>query len=186
MGKKTVGILVGSLRQGSYCKRVALHLVGLLSGQYDVTLPDIGRLTFYNEDLDAEGLTPQPWLDFRREIRALDGVVFVTPEYNRSLTPVLKNAMDIASRPYGQNAWAGKPGAVVSVTPGRLGGFGANQALRQTAAFLNIAVMSQPEVYIADAAALTNEDGVTDEGLGRLLRDFAGAYGKWVEQITRP
>ena len=184
MEKKTIGIVVGSLRRGSYCKKIASQLANSLEEQFDIKFLDIGNLTMYCEDLDAEGVTPQAWLDFRREVKALGGVLFVTPEYNRSIPPVLKNALDIASRPYGKNNWSGKPGAVVSVTPGSLGGYGANQILRQSAVFLNIYMMQQPEAYISNVANLTDETGVKDENLKEFLKNIAGAFAEWVNKLT--
>ncbi len=183
MSKKIIGIVVGSLRRGSFSKKVADYLGGLLSEQFDVKFLNIGTLPMFCEDLDADGETPQSWTDFRQEVKAADGVLFVTPEYNRSFPPVLKNALDIASRPYGANVWDGKPGAIVSVSPGSLGGFGANNALRQVTTFLNIRMMAQPEAYIGNAAAQTNEQGVADEKLKGFLQVIANAYTAWVNQF---
>jgi len=184
MEKRTIGVLVGSLRAGSFCKIIASHLAGLLTEQFDVKFLDISDLSMYNQDLDAENVTPQAWLDFRQEVKALDAVLFVTPEYNRSLPPVLINALDIASRPYGKNAWDGKPGAVVSVSPGAMGGYGANHILRQSAAFLNIYMMQQPEAYIGNVAASTDETGVRDESLKKFLQSIAGAFTDWINKFT--
>jgi len=184
MGKKTIGILLGSLRRDSFCKKIALHLSGLLAEQFEVKFLDPGNLTLYNQDLDTKDATPQAWLDFRKEVRALDGVLFVTPEYNRSMPPVLKNALDIASRPYTSNSWSGKPAAVVSVSPGKQGGFGANQHLRQSAACLNILMMAQPEAYIGNVVTLTDANGVSDEGTKKFLQTFATAFAAWVNRLT--
>jgi len=184
MEKKKIGIFVGSLRKDSFSKRIALHLSGLLADQFDVKFPDFGNLTMYNQDLDTENATPQAWHDFREEVKALDGVLFVTPEYNRSYPAVLKNALDIASRPYGKNAWNNKPGAIVSVSPGNLGGFGANHHLRQATAFLNIYMMGQPEAYIGNVAALTDSTSVTDENLKKFLQTFANAFSEWVNKFA--
>ena len=183
MGKKVIGILVGSLRRESFSKKIALHLAGLLKAQFDVKFLDIGNLAMYNQDLDDDNATPKAWQDFRQEVKALDGVLFVTPEYNRSFPPVLKNALDIASRPYGKNAWAGKPGAAVSVSPGKLGGFGANHHLRQAVAFLDIFMMGQPEAYIGEVIPMLNETGVADENLKKFLQLFADSFVKWVNRI---
>ena len=183
MKKRTIGIFVGSLRKDSFSKRIALHLSELLSEQFDVKFPDMSALVMYNQDLDTEEATPQAWSDFRREVKSLDGVLFVTPEYNRSIPPVLKNALDIASRPYGKNSWHDKPGAIVSVSSGQLGGFGANHHLRQTTAFLNIYMMGQPEAYIGNVASATDSTGVTDEGLKKFLLAFATAFTEWVNRF---
>ena len=183
MGKKVIGILVGSLRRESFSKKIALHLAGLLKAHFDVKFLDIGNLAMYNQDLDDDNATPKAWQDFRQEVKALDGVLFVPPEYNRSFPPVLKNALDIASRPYGKNAWAGKPGAAVSVSPGKLGGFGANHHLRQAVAFLDIFMMGQPEAYIGEVIPMLNETGVADENLKKFLQLFADSFVKWVNRI---
>ncbi|MDR3052195.1 MAG: NAD(P)H-dependent oxidoreductase [Oscillospiraceae bacterium] len=182
MQQKTIGILVGSLRQGSFSKQIAGHLAGLLSAAFDICPLDISQLVLYNQDLDSA--PPPAWQDFRAQVRALDGVLFVTPEYNRSIPPVLKNAMDIASRPYGVNAWSGKPGGVISVSPGALGGFGANHHLRQVAACLNIFLMQQPEAYIGNIAkAFDAGDRLVDEGIRGFLQKFASAYTDWVNRF---
>jgi len=183
MEKKIIGILVGSLRKNSFSETIARHLSGLLADQFDVKLLDISNLTMYNQDLDMEEATPQAWIDFRREVKAVDAVLFVTPEYNRSIPAVLKNALDIASRPYGQNSWNDKPGAVVSFSPGNLGGFGANHHLRQIATCLNIHLMGQPEAYIGNVAAITDSTGVTDEGAKKFLLTFANAFAEWINKF---
>jgi chromate reductase len=111
----------------------------------------------------------------------LHGFLFVTPEYKRSITAALKNALDIASRPFGQNVWNGKPGAIISVTPGKLGAFGANHHLRQPMVFLNILLLQQPEVYLGNVAKLFNERGeVIDQDTKDFLQTFAGAFARWV------
>ena len=184
MAKKVIGILSGSLRRGSFGKRIALHVSGLLKEHFDVKFLDIGSLVMYNQDLDDDNATPQAWQDFRREVKALDGVLFVTPEYNRSIPPVLKNALDIASRPYGKNNWGGKPGAVISHSPGKLGGFGANHHLRQIAACLDIHLLGQPEAYIGEEIPLLNETGVADENLKKFFQVFADAFVKWVNRLS--
>jgi len=184
MRQKTIGILAGSLRRDSYSKKVAHSLAGLLAERFEVKILEIGNLPLYNQDLDDNGQPPQSWLDLRRDVRGLDGVLFVTPEYNRSLPAALKNALDIASRPYVQNAWSGKPGAVISVTPGKIGGFGAAQHLRQAAACVNIRMMAQPEAYIGEVAVLTDETGVKDERTIKFLQSFGDAFAAWVDCLT--
>ena len=177
--KKSVGILVGSLRRDSFCKKVALHLSELLKESFNPSFLDIGSLAMYNQDLDNENDAPAEWKSFRRSVKELDAVLFVTPEYNRSIPPVLKNALDIASRPMSENAWSGKPGAVISVAVGKTGGFGANQHLRQTASCLNIYMMQQPEAYIGGAADLVDGHGVSDKSTQIFLEKFAAAFIGW-------
>ena len=181
MSNASIGIMVGSLRRESFSRKAALHLAGLLEGRFEVTFFDVAPLEMYNQDL--EGDPPRSWLRFREQVKAADAVLFVTPEYNRSLPPVLKNALDIASRPYGANAWSGKPGAVVSVSSGGIGGFGANHHLRQVATVLNIHMMQQPEAYLGGIAGLVDENGVSDESAREFLRKFTDAFAAWIGRL---
>jgi len=181
--KKSIGILVGSLRRDSFSKKVAQYLAGLLEEEFDVSFLDISSLTMYNQDVDNENDTPQEWLRFRDEVKAKDAVLFVTPEYNRSMPAVLKNAIDIASRPYTSNVWSGKPGAVVSVSPGAIGGFGASSHLRQSATCVNIYMMQQPEAYIGNVSSVVDTDGVSDKQTQDFLRKFADTFADWVHKF---
>jgi len=181
MNKITVGIFVGSLRRDSFSKKVAKYLRDLLAEQFDVSFVEISSLTIYNEDLDTEGMMPDEWRRFREEVKSLDAVLFVTPEYNRSMPEVLKKALDVASRPKNDNAWNGKPGAVVGVSPGNIGGFGAGQHLRQAASCLNIFMMQQPEAYIGGISASVNDDSVSSESLQSFLKHFADEFAKLVK-----
>ena len=184
MGKKKLGILVGSLRRDSYSRKVAVYLSSQLEEQFDVEIMDISTLAMYNQDLDDDNQAPQEWLRFREGVKAKDAVLFVTPEYNRSMPAVLKNALDVASRPYVANVWSGKPGAVVSVSPGRTGGFGACHHLRQTATCLNIYLMQRPETYISGIDTAVDENGVTDARIQGTLQQFAQAFTEWVGKFT--
>ena len=159
MKVKKIGIFVGSLRRNSFSRSIAKAVAALAPEGFEFRFIDIGNLPLYNQDYDDEGQTPQPYTLFRNEVAEMDGLLFVTPEYNRSMPAVLKNALDVGSRPYGQSIWNGKPGAVISVSPGGFGGFGANQQLRQPLAFLNVLLLQQPEVYIGNVEALLNERG---------------------------
>ena len=176
MSKKTVGILAGSLRRDSISRIIAGFFSELLSVRFDVCILDIAPLAMYNQDLDNGNDIPEEWKRFRAVVKGLDAVLFVTPEYNRSVPAVLKNALDIASRPYGANAWSGKPGAVVSVSPGAIGGFGANHHLRQTAACLNIRMMQQPEAYIGGIGSPADLENSSD-----FFHKFAEAFAEWIE-----
>ena len=182
--KPIIGLLVGSLRHDSYCKKVANFLGDVLADQFEIRHVDISDLPLYNEDLDHEGSVPPEWTRLRHDIGALDGVIFVTPEYNRSLPAVLKNALDVASRPYGANRWSGKPGAVISVSPGNLGGFGANHHLRQVASFLNIYMMQQPEAYVGGIAGAVDANGVTGESVQGFLTQVAQSYADWFNRLA--
>lgn len=142
-------------------------------------------MPLYNEDLDAA--PPQPWVRFRGEVAPADALLFVTPEYNRSIPGVLKNAIDVGSRPYGQSVFNGKPAAVISLTPHKLGGFGANHALRQTFVFLNMPALQQPEMYLAGAAELFGPDGRVPPGeVAELLDRFVHAFAEWIARISAP
>ena len=182
MKRKKIGILVGSLRRDSYSKKVAQYLAGLLDAQFDVVYPDTSGLALYNEDLENEGI-PNEWQVFRNEIKALDAVLFVTPEYNRSIPAVLKNALDVASRPSGESVWGGKPGAIASVSPGKIGGFGANNHLRQVTTCLNIYMMQKPEAYIGGISGAVDDNGVSDKGMQDYLRGFAVEFAEWVNRF---
>ena len=153
--ERSLAVLVGSLRKASITRRVADALAGLAPPNLRLAQVAIGMLPHYDQDADDEERPPEPWLAFRQTIRGADAVLFVTPEYNRSVPGVLKNAIDVGSRPYGESAWNGKPAAVVSVTPGAMGGFGANHAIRQSLVFLNMPVLQQPEaIYRRRSIAL--------------------------------
>jgi len=144
---------------------------------------EIGGLPLYNQDLDED--PPAAYTQFREALKKFDGVLFVTPEYNRSVPAVLKNAIDIGSRPYGQNAWDGKPGAVVSVSIGAIGGFGANHHLRQSLVFLNVPTLQQPEAYIGNAADLFDEKGdFTNDSTRGFITKFMLAFEGWIASCT--
>lgn len=182
--RRDIAVIVGSLRAGSFSRMTALALARLAPAHLTLEIVEIGALQLYNQDFDAD--PPAEWRGFRERVRSADGILFVTPEYNRSLPGVLKNAIDVGSRPYGKSAWARKPGAVVSVTPGALGAFGANHHLRQSCVFLDIAMMPQPEAYLSGAGGFFDEDGgLKDDRLEALLAKFVHAYGDWVEKILR-
>ncbi|MGE3076238.1 MAG: NADPH-dependent FMN reductase [Dehalococcoidia bacterium] len=175
-----IAVLVGSLRKGSFTRKVAHHL-GTYPGRLRLRQLDIGRLPLYNQDLDAEETPPREWREFREQIKLADGVLFATPEYNRSVPGVLKNAIDVGSRPFGDNAWDGKPGAVISVSPGAIGAFGANHHLRQSLVFLNVPAMPQPEAYVGGAADLFDDRGnITRKNTDDFLRSFVDAFAVWV------
>lgn len=179
---REVAVLVGSLRKGSYNRMVAKALAELAPAGLRLEIAEIGQLPLYNQDED--GAPDAAWVAFREKIKAADAVLFVTAEYNRSIPGVLKNAIDVASRPYGHSAWDGKPGAVVSVSPGAMGGFGANHHLRQSCVFLNVPMMQQPEAYIGTAASLFDKEGnLTNQATRDFLKKFVEAFASWIEKI---
>ncbi len=174
----------GSLRKDSINRKVAHSLIELAPPSLKPEIVEIGQLPLYNQDGDAN--PPEQWSAFRNRIRGADAVLFVTPEYNRSVPAPLKNAIDVGSRPYGQSAWTGKPGAVVSASPGAIGGFGANHHLRQSLVFLNVPAMQQPEAYIGGADKLFDANGkLVNEGTRSFLRDFMHAFSDWIGVILK-
>lgn len=179
-----IAVLVGSLRKESYNRKIAMVLKSLAPDALKLEIIEIGQLPLYNEDLDAS--PPVEWVNFRNLLSTFDGVLFVTPEYNRSFPAVLKNALDVGSRPYGENGWSGKPGAVISVSIGGIGGFGANHHLRQVLTFLNVPTLQQPEAYLGNVGGLFDDKGnlVGDSILG-FLKGFLNSYAIWVER-NRP
>jgi chromate reductase len=176
---RTVATLVGSLREGSLNRMAAKAIENLAPPSLRFEEIGLGDLEPYNQDREND--PPAAWTRFRDRVRGADAVLFVTPEYNRSVPGLLKNAIDVGSRPYGASVWAGKPAAVVSVSPGGIGGFGANHHLRQSLVFLDMPVMQQPEAYIGNAANLFDAAGaVKNEGTETFLRTFAEAFAAWV------
>ena len=180
-----IAIIVGSLREGSINRKVARSICGLRQGKLDCSMIEIGDLPLYNQDLDAN--PPEQWTRFRRQIAEADGVLFVTPEYNRAIPGVLKNAIDIGSRPYGQSAFDKKPAAIVTASPGSIGGFGANHQIRQAAVFLNMPIMAQPEAYLGHVSDDAFDDsGCLKEGkLKEIITGLSQAFHDWVEMIQR-
>lgn len=178
---RRVAVLVGSLRKASFSRKVARNLMQLAPASLDLQFLEIGGLPLYDQDAEDAG-PPAAWREFRERLRAADAVLFVTPEYNRSVPGALKNAIDVGSRPYGKSAWAGKPGAVVSVSPGAIGGFGANHHLRQSLVFLDVPVLQQPEAYLGGVAGLLDAEGqVTNPDTREFLRRLMERFAAWIE-----
>ena len=176
---KNVAVLVGSLRKGSLNRKLALALIAMAPPSLALKIVEIGDLPLYNQD--SEDPPPATWADFRKAIAGSDAVLFVTPEYNRSVPSALKNAIDVGSRPYGKSAWAGKPGAVISVSPGAIGAFGANHHLRQSLVFLNVPAMQQPEAYIGGADKLFAEDGsISNPATKEFMTKYLAAFDQWI------
>ena len=185
MASYRIAIIVGSLRKDSINRKVAKSLCAFAGDKLDCEIVEIGDLPLYNQDYDSD--SPEPFVRFRERIAAADGILFVTPEYNRGVPGVLKNAIDIGSRPYGHSVWDKKPAAIVSASPGSIGGFGANHQLRQACVFLNMPVMQQPEAYLGHVGDDSFEaDGCLKEGqLKGLIVKLASAFADWVEMIQR-
>lgn len=180
--KYKIAVLVGSLRKGSWNRKAAENMIRLAPASLDMEIVEIGNLPHFNEDLDTDN-PPVEWTAFREAIKQADGVFFFTPEYNRSISGVLKNALDVASRPYGKSVWGGKPAAVASVTMSGLGAYLANHTLRQSLVFLDMPVMQQPEIYLSNGHTLFDKDGNVVEGSRKFFRQVVEAYAAWVEKI---
>jgi chromate reductase len=175
-----VAVLVGSLRKESFSRKTAKALVKL-TPELDFNFLDIGAVSYFNQDLEAN--PPADWVSFRERVAAADAVLFVTAEYNRSVPGVLKNAVDVASRPYGKGALLGKPAAIISTSIGAIGGFGANHHLRQSLAFLDMPVMAQPEAYIGNAGSLFDDNGnLTNDGTRDFLVKFGKAFAAFIKK----
>lgn len=175
----SVAVLVGSLRKDSFNRKMAKTLAKLAPDGLKLDIVEIGDLAYYNEDVEANA--PTSWIQFRTKIKAADAILFVTPEYNRSVPAVLKNAIDVGSRPYGKSVWEGKPGAVMSVSPSAIGGFGANHHLRQSMVFLNVAMLQQPEAYVGNAAKLFDDQGnLTNDDTKKFLEKFLQGFAAWI------
>ncbi len=179
----SVCVLVGSLRKASLNGMLANTLMSLAPSSMKLETVEIGQLPFFNQDLETAA-TPAPWTAFRQRIKAADAVLFVTPEYNRSVPAALKNALDVGSRPYGSSVWDRKPGAIVSCSPSAIGAFGANHHLRQSLVFLNVPTMQQPEAYLGHADKLFDEQGkLVNDGTRKFLQEFMQAFANWVETV---
>ena len=183
MGHKKVAVITGSLRQGAYSRLMARAAIELSPSSLKLSEVEIGDLPHYNQDLET-ATPPAAWTEFRNRIIALDAVLFVTPEYNRSMPGALKNAIDVGSRPWGKSAWSGKPAAVISTTPGALGGMAANNHLRQVIYAVNLAAMAYPEAYIPAVATLFDENGrLTSAEAREFISGFMRSFESWIDRL---
>lgn len=179
----TVAVIIGSLRKESINRKLAQALAELAPPSLRLEIVEIGDLPLYNEDIDITP-APQPYTRFREQVKAADALLFVTPEYNRSMPAAIKNAIDVGSRPYGQSVFSGKPGAVLSSSPGAMGGFGSNHHLRQCLVFLDVLVLQQPEAYLGGAGNFFDENGQPNDGIKGFLQKFIDAYAAWVDRVA--
>ena len=187
MANYKIAIIVGSLRKDSLNRKIARSICGLRGDNLDCQMVEIGDLPLYNQDYDLQRQQPEPYVRFRDQVSAADGVLFCTPEYNRGVPGVHKNAIDVGSRPYGRSVWDRKPAAIVSASIGAIGGFGANHQLRQSCVFLNMPVMQQPEAYLGHVSDDSfDADGCLKEGpLKDIVTTLAHAFHDWVEMILK-
>lgn len=184
--ERTIAVLVGSLRRESFNRKAAKAVASLAPTHLKFEFLQIGDLPPYNQDADGDQ-PPELWKVFREDVARADAVLFVTPEYNRSVPGVLKNAIDVASRPGGgKGALLNKPAAVMSVSIGQIGGFGANHHLRQMLAYLNMPTLGQPEIYLGPAAQLFGENGeILKDSTRDLLTKFVTAFDAWIERFAQ-
>lgn len=181
MKQKNIAVLVGSLRKGAYSKSVANCLISLAPNSFKMNIIEIGNLPIYNQDYDEE--TIEVYTQFRNTIKESDAILIVTAEHNRSIPAVLKNVLDVGSRPFGKSVWSGKPGAIASQSYGSIGGFGANHHLRQVASFLDIRMMNQPECYLGEIMDSLDENGIiTSKRTIVFLQKFMDSYVEWINQ----
>lgn len=180
---KNIGILIGSLRKDSFNRKIAENLVELFNSDYSYEFIDIADLPLYNEDIDQDN-PPSSYVSYRDKLAGFDAFLFFTPEYNRSMPAVLKNALDVGSRPYGKSKWDGKPAAIVSVSPGAIGAFGANHHLRQCLTFLNMHPIQQPEMYIGNVTQILDDKGkINSEESLKLCKNFVQKFQEWIEKF---
>lgn len=186
MPVRNIAVIAGSLREDSISRKIANALIDLAPRDLSLELVEIGDLPLYNEDLEKPG-PPDTWAAFRKRLGAAEGVIFVTPEYNRSMSGAIKNAIDVGSRPYGASVFSGKPAAVISQSPGALGGFGANHDLRRGLVFLDMPVLQQPEAYLSRSGEFFDDDGrLVKDGVRKLLEKILAAYAEHVERYVQP
>jgi len=178
-----IAMIIGSLREGSINRKIARSMCAIRDDDLDCSIVEIGDLPLFNQDL--EKTPPEQWVRFKEQIAATDGVLFCTPEYNRGVPGVLKNAIDVGSRPYGRSVWDRKPAAIVSASPGAIGGALANHQLRQACVFLNMPVMQQPEAYLGNVSDDSFDDNgcLKDGPLKDVVTKLAHAFAEWVTMI---
>lgn len=182
---KKVAVLVGSLRKESITRKYAQAIAKMLPPSLEAELVELD-MPLYNQDLDDANTPAEAWTAFRDKLKTADAVLFFTPEYNRTISGALKNAIDVGSRPWGQSVWDDKPAAVISQSPGAQGGFGANHNTRQAVVFLNVPVMPAPELYIGGSPNYLGEDGdINNEQTKELIGKFVAAFEKWVEANSK-
>lgn len=187
MTRHKIAILVGSLREASINRKIARTICAVEKDRLDCHIVEIGDLPLYDQDYDGSPDEPASYRRFREEIAAADGILFVSPEYNRGIPGALKNAIDVGSRPYGKSVWNRKPAAIVTASPGSVGGFGSNHQIRQSAVFLNMPVMQHPEAYLGHVSDDSfGKDGLLKDGqLKEFVVQIAEAFGDWVTLIER-
>lgn len=183
MANHKIGIIVGSLREGSINRKIARSMCAIRDDDLDCSMIEIGDLPLFNQDLEMT--PPEQWVRFKEQVLASDGILFCSPEYNRGMPGVLKNAIDVGSRPYGKSAWDRKPAAIITASPGSIGGALANHQIRQSCVFLGMPVMQQPEAYLGNVREDSfGADGLLVDGpLKDIVEKLAHAFAEWVKMI---
>ncbi|MDB5617991.1 NAD(P)H-dependent oxidoreductase [Tardiphaga sp.] len=177
----SVAVIVGSLRKQSFSLRIAKALSTLAPASLKLNIVTLEGISFFNQDLEAT--PPADWLKLRETIQASDAVLFVTPEYNRAISGVLKNAIDVASRPYGKSSFLGKPAGIISSSPGPLGGVAAAMGLKQILPGISGPIMQQPEIYLNGIGDAFDENGaIIKESIRPVLQAYIDAFAAWVEK----
>ncbi len=179
-----VAVIVGSLRKDSVNRQFAEALGRLARPKLEFQFVEIGDLPLYNQDLEGE--LPATVVRFKQQIESADAVLFVTPEFNRTFSAAIKNAIEWGSRPWGKNSWAGKPGAIVGATLGVIGTAVAQSDLRSVASVLGLGVMAQPEIYLNFREGQIVNGEIAEEGLRALLTDWVGKFADWSARLKQP
>jgi chromate reductase len=180
----TIVTIVGSLRKESFSLKIANTLAKLAPASLKLDVTTLGGISFFNQDLEAA--PPADWLAFREKIQKSDGVLFVTPEYNRSIPGVLKNAIDVGSRPYGKSSFLGKPVGIISNSPGPLGGVAAAKHLQNILPGIAGPILGQPEIYLnAVGDAFDDKGTCTKETLQKVLQQYIDAFAAFIDKQNR-
>lgn len=180
----TIAVIVGSLRKDSFTLKVANALAKLAPASLELNVVTLHDISFFNQDLEAN--PPADWLAFREKLQKSDGVLFVTPEYNRAIPGVLKNAIDVGSRPYGKSSFLGKPTGIISNSPSPLGGVNAAKNLQNILPGISGPIMGQPETYLNGIGDAFDDQGhLTKESLQKVLQQYIDAFAVFVEKQNK-
>jgi len=182
MSTTKIGVIIGSLRKDSFNRQLAKAVSALLPAHMQTEEIPIGELPLYNQDLDAA--LPAPAVKFKQQVESMQGLLFFTPEYNRSYPGVLKNAIDWGSRPAGKSSWAGKAAGIMGASPSQVGTALAQEHLRMVLSALDVAVLPQPSIFVQYSAGLIDADGkITNEATAKFVQGFVDRYVTWVERL---
>ncbi len=183
MGKYSIAVLVGSIRRDSLNRKLANALIRLAPPEFSFKILEIGDVPLYNPDEELN--PPESVRRLKSEINAAQGLLFITPEYNRSIPGVLKNAIDQASRPYGQSAWAGKPAGILGVSSGAIGTAAAQQHLRNVLAYLDVPTLGQPEAFLHGKEGFFDDAGnIANAETRKFLQGWMDRYVVWIKKHT--